>query len=501
MNFFKNSSLAVTLLISLSIQCMNQSDNLATLPQENNQTFSQEELAISSQGYSILASNDSSDEAIKKNISKDLEKLISSCSYLSNLRYFFYCSKEIFPADIQQTISHLLSRLVIGNCLEGNFELFKELNDHSKGILCIAFSPNGETLVTGSHDKTACLWNTHTGTLIKKFEGHTDNVRSVAFSPCGEMILTGSCDGTACLWNVDSGEQLMQFPDHGMSVLFVAFCPQGIITKSIDDIAYLWDASSGRQIKRYEGPAYTIGTIAFSSDKKLVLIGNGDKIAYLRDVETGNFIQAFKGHSKCIWSLALSPDDHTVLTGSIDTTACLWDSKTGNLLQILHHPEGVSCVAFSPDGKTIFTGTFDSDPRLWTMIPNTATTWIFKNSSIAHAWLLVKAAHEKRKNGAFVIDEESLEHHLFLQVPDYVQEYLELWYSISVNPHGKNDLTNSTTLSSSLHNLNFQKNLLDGYTNASLDENSLETDSFSENDTSNKTHRDEITNESRCSIQ
>ncbi|MBA3752378.1 hypothetical protein H0X06_06350, partial [Candidatus Dependentiae bacterium] len=131
----------------------------------------------------------------------------------------------------------------------------------------------------------------------------------------------------------------------------------------------------------------------------------------------------------------LSPNGKTALTGSQDTTACLWDSETGNLLVKLQHTTEVTCVAFSHEGKTICTVVSYNKPRLWTMIPCDATKWFFKNASVMLAWLLVKATYEKRKKGSCNLREGSLEHHLFLQLPDCVQKYLKQWYSLASIPH------------------------------------------------------------------
>jgi WD40 repeat protein len=38
------------------------------------------------------------------------------------------------------------------------------------------------------------------------FTGHTDSVRSVAFSPDGQHIVSGSDDETICVWNATTGE-------------------------------------------------------------------------------------------------------------------------------------------------------------------------------------------------------------------------------------------------------------------------------------------------------
>jgi WD40 repeat protein len=53
-----------------------------------------------------------------------------------------------------------------------------------------------------SADKTAKLWDAETGALQSTLEGHIGNVMCCAFSPYGERVVTASSDKTARLWSV-----------------------------------------------------------------------------------------------------------------------------------------------------------------------------------------------------------------------------------------------------------------------------------------------------------
>jgi WD40 repeat protein len=44
------------------------------------------------------------------------------------------------------------------------------------------------------------LWDAVTGVPQRTLTGHTDDVSSVAFSPDGQTIASGSADGTVLLW-------------------------------------------------------------------------------------------------------------------------------------------------------------------------------------------------------------------------------------------------------------------------------------------------------------
>jgi len=68
-----------------------------------------------------------------------------------------------------------------------------------------AFSPDGARIVTASRDRTARIWDAHSGRELARYE-HDAAVAQAAFSPDGREVVTASDDGTARLW--DATERL-----------------------------------------------------------------------------------------------------------------------------------------------------------------------------------------------------------------------------------------------------------------------------------------------------
>jgi len=83
----------------------------------------------------------------------------------------------------------------------------------NKEINCIAFSSNGDQIVSGSW----CLiqvWDAKTGKQLRELQGHTSSVHSVAFSPDGNQIVSGSYDQSVRVWDAKTGEQLKKLQGH-----------------------------------------------------------------------------------------------------------------------------------------------------------------------------------------------------------------------------------------------------------------------------------------------
>ncbi len=246
--------------------------------------------------------------------------------------------------------------------------VFREKNSflgHQSSVTSIAFAPDGKSIVTGSGDNTAKLWNID-GQLLQTFQGHQSSVSSIAFAPDGKSIVTGSLDKTAKLWSID-GRLLQTFQGHQEYVLSVAFAPDGksIVTGSGDNTAKLWNID-GQLLQTFQGHQSSVSSVAFAPDGKSIVTGSGDKTAKLWSID-GQLLQTFQGHQYLVNSVAFAPDGMSILTGSWDNTAKLW-SIDGRLLQTFQgHQNFVYSVAFAPDGMSILTGSWDNTAKLWSI--------------------------------------------------------------------------------------------------------------------------------------
>ena len=133
----------------------------------------------------------------------------------------------------------------------------KELNrltGHSDAVWPVAFSPDGQRIVTGSHDETAKVWDAVSGRELLTLKGHNNWVCGVAFSPDGERIVTGSDDNTAKVWDAASGRELLTLKGHSSGVTTVAFSPDGqrIVTGSRDHTARVWEAARPEQVAAWQ---------------------------------------------------------------------------------------------------------------------------------------------------------------------------------------------------------------------------------------------------------
>src|SRR5207237_8738632 len=72
--------------------------------------------------------------------------------------------------------------------------LLGTLTGHKYAVYSVALSANGQTLASGSEDKTIKVWNLSTGKEVRTLTGHEYAVYSVALSADGQSLDSGSID-------------------------------------------------------------------------------------------------------------------------------------------------------------------------------------------------------------------------------------------------------------------------------------------------------------------
>jgi WD40 repeat protein len=76
------------------------------------------------------------------------------------------------------------------------------LKGHNAVVNTVAFTPDGQRILSGSNDQTVRLWDAATGKLLHTFTGHTSGVRKVVVCPDGRRALSGSYDHTLRIWDL-----------------------------------------------------------------------------------------------------------------------------------------------------------------------------------------------------------------------------------------------------------------------------------------------------------
>ena len=186
-------------------------------------------------------------------------------------------------------------------------------------VYCLAWTPDGKQLLSGSLDRTMKLWDANNGSMLREFKGykekefekgHRDGVFCLAISPDGKLVASGSSDRSIKLWNIADGSVVREFVHpaskagtsgvatpfsypyaHPGWVYSLRFANSGKLLVSAGNaprnhgFLAIWNVADGKLLYGQElalGPIYSL---AMSHDGKLIALACGPRD---RQTQEGN---------------------------------------------------------------------------------------------------------------------------------------------------------------------------------------------------------------------
>ena len=261
---------------------------------------------------------------------------------------------------------------------------FTDRNINSGDVCSLAWSPNGDLLITAVESGELRLWSAD-GKLRNVMVQHQSPVVLIEWSPDGSSILTTDTTNVSIIWDSLSGHVKQTIdtlkPDTTLTTptgqdQIVAM---GVDSTWIDDSKFIIPGFNGSALVFELGQHSPIGTLIghskaisvmkFNSNNKLLLTASDDRSMRIWDGGNFNSTHVLLGHSQPI-TFADWLNDKLILSCSLDATVRVWEALTGQQIT-MEFTDGVPILfaSLSPNGgEKLAIGTTESVVTIYDIV-------------------------------------------------------------------------------------------------------------------------------------
>ncbi|XP_078051727.1 periodic tryptophan protein 2 homolog isoform X1 [Augochlora pura] len=245
--------------------------------------------------------------------------------------------------------------------------MIHSLSISNQHISSIAMNSTGDWIAMGCSTAGQLLvWEWQSETYAMKQQGHSNNTNFLAYSPDGQYIVTGGDDGKVKLWNTLNGFCSVTFHEHTSSVTNVLFSHNRkfIVSASLDGTVRTYDLGRYRNFRTLTSPRpVQFSCVALDSSDQFIAAGGQDFFEiYLWSVKLGTLLEILSGHEGPVVSLTFNPNPASTEMASVswDKTLKIWNAiETGSSHETIRLTADGLYVAYKPNGEEVAVATLD----------------------------------------------------------------------------------------------------------------------------------------------